>query len=134
MINTNKASVANVIAYNSTLLTPGTTLSANVLDTMFHIDMPALTENMSPNAIFKAINTRNLQRVTAYTKLNKALADRGVAIHQSTVNESTSYFIREVAQLPKDITSYRRKGKRALKRSAKLATAFQQLAIPGIER
>ena len=134
MINTNKASVANVIAYNSTLLTPGTTLSANVLDTMFHIDMPALAENMSPNAIFKAINTRNLQRVTAYTKLNKALADRGVAIHQSTVNESTSYFLREVAQLPKDITSYRRKGKRALKRSAKLATAFQQLAIPGIER
>ena len=134
MINTNKASVANIIAYNSTLLTPGTTLSANVLDTMFHIDMPVLSENMAPNAIFKAINTRNLQRVTAYTKLNKALADRGIAIHQSTVNESTSYFIREVAQLPRDITSYRRKGKRALKRSAKLATAFQQLAIPGIER
>lgn len=134
MINTNKASVANVISYNSAILTPGTTFSANTLDTMFQIELPNLSQDMTSYEIFATIQKRNLKRVTAYTKLNKALADRGISIHQQTVEGNTAYSIREIAQLPKDITSYRRKGKRALKRSAKLAVAFNQLAIPGIER
>ena len=90
-----------------------------------------VTDN--PINIFNSINRRNLQRLTAYTKLNKMLAERGISIHQKTNAGSSTYHVRTVADLPEDVTYYRRKGKRASKRSRILAQAYAQLAIPGIE-
>ena len=133
MIILNKPNVNAVILRNTALFAPGCIFSANTLDTMFGIELPDLSTATSPDAIYYAINRRNLKRTAAYAKLNKMLADRGISITQKTENFETSYHIREIAQLPKAVTSYRRKGKRALKRSAKLNQAYLQIAIPGIE-
>lgn len=131
MIRTNKANINTVIMQNSALLTHGAIFSGDVLDTMFQIGLPAV--GVSPIENFNAINRRNLLRLTAYTKLNKALAERGLSIHQTTVGGVATYHISEVSALPKDITYYRRKGKRATKRSAQLARAYSNLFIPGID-
>ena len=127
MIRTNKANIQTVIMQNSALFAHGAIFSGDVLDNMFSIAIPAV--GIDPMSNFNAINRRNLSRLTAYTKLNKALAERGLSIHQSRGN----YAIRTVADLPKDVKYYRRKGKRAIKRSTILAQAYNQLAIPGIE-
>jgi len=132
MVRTNKTTVAGIILTNAQLFTQGTTFSADVLDTMFGIQLPAVPAN-DPLVSHSLINRRNLQRLTAYTKLNKQLAERGLSITQSTTNCVTSYSIRTVPELPKAVTYYRRKGKRALKRSRILGQAYNQLAIPGIE-
>ena len=117
---------------NSALFAHGSVFSGDVLDTMFGIQLPAIADN-NPINIYNSINRRNLQRLNAYTKLNKILAERGISIHQKTVAGAATYNVRTVAELPKDVTYYRRKGKRATKRSRILLQAYNQLAIPGIE-
>lgn len=134
MVRTNKANLANIIMNNAGIFTHGSVFSADVLDTMFGIEIPNLTTASTSNDIFVAINKRNLKRLTAYTKLNKMLAERGISMHQRTDTTGfVTYHIRTVADLSKDVIYYRRKGKRATKRSRILATAYSQLAIPGIE-
>lgn len=132
MVNINKANVSGIIMQNTALFAHGSVFSGDVLDTMFGIQLPAVTDN-NPINIFNSINRRNLQRLTAYTKLNKMLAERGISIHQKTNAGSSTYHVRTVPALPKDVVYYRRKGKRASKRSRILAQAYAQLAIPGIE-
>jgi len=132
MVNTNKANVSGIIMQNSALFAHGSVFSGDVLDTMFGIQLPAVADN-NPINIFNSINRRNLQRLSAYTKLNKMLAERGISIHQKTVAGAASYHVQTVAELPKDVKYYRRKGKRAIKRSSILLQAYNQLAIPGIE-
>lgn len=117
---------------NTALFAHGSVFSGDVLDTMFGIQLPAVADN-NPINIFNSINRRNLQRLTAYTKLNKMLAERGISIHQKTNAGFSTYHVRTVADLPEDVVYYRRKGKRASKRSRILAQAYAQLAIPGIE-
>ena len=132
MVRTNKTTVAGIILTNAQLFTHGTTFSADVLDTMFGIQLPPVSANDVLASHF-LINRRNLQRLTAYTKLNKQLAERGLSITQITENYQTRYYIRTVPKLPAAVGYYRRKGKRAAKRSRILAQAYNQLAIPGIE-
>ena len=132
MINTNKSNVAGVILQNSPILTHGSVFSGDVLDTMFGIQLPQIVDN-NPINIYHAINKRNLQRLNAYTKLNKMLAERGISIHQKTIAGAASYHVQTVDKLPRDVKYYRIKGKRASKRSRILAQAYNQLAIPGIE-
>lgn len=132
MVRTNKTTVAGIILTNAQLFTHGTTFSADVLDTMFGIQLPTVPANDVLASHF-LINRRNLQRLTAYTKLNKQLAERGLSITQITENYQTRYYIRTVPELPAAVGYYRRKGKRAAKRSRILAQAYNQLAIPGIE-
>ena len=132
MVNTNKANVSGIIMQNSALFAHGSVFSGDVLDTMFGIQLPAVADN-NPINIYNSINRRNLQRLSAYTKLNKMLAERGISIHQKTVAGAASYHVQTVDKLPKDVTYYRRKGKRATKRSRILLQAYNQLAIPGIE-
>ena len=132
MVNTNKANVSGIIMQNSALFAHGSVFSGDVLDTMFGIQLPAIADN-NPINIYNSINRRNLQRLNAYAKLNKMLAERGISIHQKTVAGAASYHVQTVAELPRDVKYYRRKGKRASKRSRILAQAYAQLAIPGIE-
>lgn len=132
MVNTNKANVSGIIMQNTALFAHGSVFSGDVLDTMFGIQLPAIADN-NPINIYNAINRRNLQRLNAYAKLNKMLAERGISIHQKTVAGAASYHVQTVAELPRDVKYYRRKGKRASKRSRILAQAYAQLAIPGIE-
>ena len=117
---------------NSALFAHGSVFSGDVLDTMFGIQLPIVTDN-NPINIYNSINRRNLQRLNAYAKLNKMLAERGISIHQKTIAGAASYHVQTVAELPKDVKYYRRKGKRATKRSRILLQAYNQLAIPGIE-
>ena len=124
--------VDTIILQNATIFTHGTTFSADVLDNMFQIGLPAVPANDIIQAHF-LINRRNLNRLSAYTALNRRLAARGLAITQITENYQTRYYIRTVPELPKVVTYYRRKGKRATKRSRILEQAYNQLAIPGIE-
>lgn len=131
-MNTNKSNVAGVILQNSPILTHGSVFSGDVLDTMFGIQLPQIVDN-NPINIYHAINKRNLQRLNAYTKLNKMLAERGISIHQKTIAGAASYHVQTVDKLPRDVKYYRIKGKRATKRSRILAQAYNQLAIPGIE-
>ena len=132
MVNTNKANVSGIIMQNSALFAHGSVFSGDVLDTMFGIQLPIVADN-NPINIYNSINRRNLQRLNAYAKLNKMLAERGISIHQKTVAGAASYHVQTVAELPRDVKYYRRKGKRASKRSRILAQAYAQLAIPGIE-
>ena len=134
MVKTNKANLANIIMNNARIFAHGSIFSADVLDTMFGIEIPNLTTTSTSNEIFVAINKRNLKRLTAYTKLNKMLAERGISMHQKTDTAGfVTYHVRTVAELPKDVIYYRKKGKRATKRSRILLTAYNQSAIPGIE-
>ena len=132
MVNTNKANISGIIMQNSALFAHGSVFSGDVLDTMFGIQLPIVADN-NPINIYNSINRRNLQRLNAYAKLNKMLAERGISIHQKTVAGAASYHVQTVAELPKDVTYYRRKGKSATKRSRILLQAYNQLAIPGIE-
>lgn len=132
MVRTNRQTLDTIILQNANLFAHGATFSADVLDTMFGIQLPEVSTNNILEA-HKIISKRNFQRVTAYTKLNKRLAERGISITQKTENFNTTYNVRLVAELPKAVVHYRRKGKRAAKRSRILAQAYNQLAIPGIE-
>ena len=134
MVRTNKANLSTIITGNAGIFVHGAIFSADVLDTMFGIAIPSIPAGSSIDQTFKAINRRNLQRLTAYTKLNKALAERGLSIHQSTRTvDDVTYHIRTIADLPEDVVYYRRKGKRATKRSRILLEAYNRLAIPGLE-
>ena len=99
---------------NSALFAHGSVFSGDVLDTMFGIQLPIVADN-NPINIYNSINRRNLQRLNAYAKLNKMLAERGISIHQKTVAGAASYHVQTVAELPKDVKYYRRKGKKSNK-------------------
>lgn len=132
MVRLNNSEVTAVIMRNTTLFTHGSVFSGDVLDTMFGIELPTIN-GTDPLEAFTAINKRNLKRLSAYGKLNKLLAERGISIHQKTTNNQVNYHILTVDKLPNAVGYYRRKGKRASKRSRILAQAHSQIAIPGIE-
>ena len=132
MIRINKATIATIVMQHAHIFVHGSIFSADVLDNIFQIEIPQIPVNDAMGT-FNALNSRNFKRLRAYTALNKFLATRGIAIHQSTTNNVTVYKIDTVAGLPKTIKYYRIKGKRATKRSSILLAAYNQLAIPGIE-
>lgn len=106
------SAINDIITAHRSVFTAGSSFTAEWLDTNLASLFPRLASSTSLNDLMFA-------RITAYTKLNKVLAERGLYI--KSTNYYSEFKVLDKVAATKRITGYAKVGTAAFKASTRLA-------------